>query len=525
MGKGVSFPISLLLRGVDAGGLAKLREVNARLEQANKPLREATKEFRRFGDESGLGKVSEAFSGLGTSLATAGKRLAMVGGVGLGAAYGLGRLVHAAEQSGSKLKDQAGILGLTVDEYSQLSYAFKRAGVSAEESDGSLEKFNIALSQARRGAGPLAQLLSKVAPEFLKQVKAAKSNTDALDLVSKAMARLDDAGQRGELARAAFGKSGLAMINALKDGPENLQKLRARFLELAGPQGEFAERADAMGDATDDLEASFTGLTNAAAGALFPALTEVSLGVAKVLGGNREGIKKWAEQSGAAISLWVKDGGLERLSKSLGDAATSIGKAIDLVGGMKGVGIALGAWVAAPVVGGLVTLATALIGLGGAMGVTAAGIGAVSLAAAPFLIVGGAIAGLGILIYKNWDSIAGLFKRTGDAISGFVSHPLQSIAQGWKATWDKGDRNSPQWQQEKDDMLSRGFGSPGELAEYAARKAAAPTMPAPPAGQSTAKAQVQVDFANVPPWAKVRPMQDASSILDVSVGRSMAEAY
>lgn len=525
MAKGSNFPISLLLRGVDAGFTAKMREVNARLEAANKPLRDATRELGRFSAESGLAGVGSAFAGVGSAISTFGKRVLMVGGLGLGASYGLARMAHAAEQSGSKMKDQASILGLTVDQYAQLSFAFKRAGVEAGESDGALEKFNKNLSAAQRNAGPLAQLLGKVAPAFLKQLKAADNNVDALDLVAKAMAKLEDPGQRAELAMAAFGKSGQGMINALKNGPGELQKLRARFAELSGSQAEFAERSDAMGDATDDLEASFFGLRNAAAGALFPALTELSLGVAKLVSDNRGSLQAWAEGAGRAISGWVQSGGLERLAKGLGDTATQIKSLIDMVGGLKGLAIGFAAFTAAPVVTSVISLAGALVGLGSAMGVTAAGIGAVSLAAAPFLIVGGAIAGLGVLIYKNWDAIAGLFKRTGEAISGFVSHPLQSISAGWKGLWDKGQDNPAERQRQKDEMLARGFGTMGELDEYAARRRAENqvVIPPSPAGQSSAKARVEVDFANMPPWAKVRPVQDSSSILDVSVGRSMAE--
>lgn len=487
------FPLSLVIRAVD-GVTKPLEAINARLEKSFAPFAKLGNSFGALGKAMGgpalvesFGRARDAAGNLGDKVLGLGK---MFAGLALGSA-GLLTIVRSAEEAGSRLNDMSTRTGLSVQAFAELEFAAKKAGVGGEEFAGGMEKFNKGLSEARRNTGPLAELLKKVGPVYLQQLKGAKSNEEAFTLLAKAMKALEKeegaAGKRAELAAAAFGKSGIGMINVLKDGDEPIAQLRAEFLKLAGDQTEFAKNSDALGDSFDNLETSLLGVRNVAAGALMPAITRLTEIVTGFVVTNRDGIQQWAERTGAAIQKWIDGGGVDRLVKALGDLKDTVVTVVDKVGGMENALKLVALVMAGPtlIAAGqfgiaLVSLTANIVSFGARLGglqlatwaadwvkylwmmrgsimsglipsLTAAAASVwsftVALLANPITwIVAGIVllAGAVYLIYRNWDKIAAFFWERWDAVkkifSGFLSWvgknlswtPLGMIVNNWE---------------------------------------------------------------------------------------------
>lgn len=582
----LKYPLSLVIRAVDRV-TGPLEQINKRLERSAGKL---TAPFRRLGDRvsalsraSGLPRVVEGFRGVGVAAGALGEKVlgvgkalgAMVGGALFGG-LGLYALMRSAQEAGGRLKNLSEQTGFSVDSFAELEFAAKRSGVENEAFAAGMAHFNRSLSQARRGAGPLAGLLDKVGVRLREQLKGAKSNEEAFDLLTKAMGRIKNPGRRAELAAAAFGKAGAGMVLALKDGPAGIAAVREEFRKLVGSQAEFAARSQAFGDALDNLELSMLGLRNAAVGALMPALTKLAVVVTEFITRNRDKLREWAERTGAAIERWVNGGGVERLAEGAGRLAESIGRLVDRLGGVEGVAkltaVAVGVSVAGAVWGLVSSLGSAVWALGGfaarlgavqlgswALGwvkylwmmrasimaglipsLTAAG-GAIkaftlSLVASPLLPViaaVGLLAAAAYLIYKNWIPISGFFVdlwqtikfhtvQAWETISGVVSDVWGGIVDSVMRAWGK---IRPVFDAVKTGLKI--LASPSELVAFGATEIqqrffaepvnAQRALPAPGGGE----ARVTVDFANLPRGATVTPARGNSAPLDLNLGFAM----
>lgn len=336
------YPLSLIIRAVD-GVTKPLEAINSRLAKTGAAL---SAPFAKLGNSLGalgraagvpaladsFGRARDAAGNLGDKAFSLGAKLA---GLAAAGALGFTAIIRSAEEAGSRLNDMSTRTGLSVQAFAELEYAAKKAGVGGEQFAGGMEKFNKGLSEARRGAGPLAELLKKVGPVYLQQLKGAKSNEEAFTLLAKAMSKVEDPGKRAELAAAAFGRAGVGMVNVLKDGPEGVAQLRAEFFKLAGDQTAFAKNSDALGDSFDALETSLLGVRNVAAGALMPAITRLTEIVTGFVVKNRDGIQQWAERTGAAIQKWIDGGGVDRLIAGLGRLIDTASGLIDKAGGAE----------------------------------------------------------------------------------------------------------------------------------------------------------------------------------------------
>jgi hypothetical protein len=468
----LKYPLSLVIRAVDRV-TGPLQTINTKLERTTSrlsaPFRRLSGRLAALSNASGLPKVVAGFHGVGTAAGAVGSQIMGVGkaiaGMVTGALFGglgLYTLVRGAEAAGSRLNDLSTVTGLSVNSFAELEFAAKLAGVENEAFAGGMTNFNRSLSEARRGMGKLhSTLKDDGGGAFLRQLKSAKSNEEAFVMLAKAMEKLKDPGKRAVLAAAAFGKAGVGMVNALKDGPEGVAAMRAEYRRLVGDQEAFAKNADKLGDALDNLELSMSGLRNVAAGALSPAMTKLSEAATKLITDNRDKIQKWAEDTGAAIAKWVDDGGIDRLVTGLGDLKETVEKAVDKFGGLGNVLGAVAVAMAAPMISASVNLAASLVTVGkdvlllsyrmgtvllGTLGRVAlgmlafnfgpllAGLGAATTATRTFTaalltnpigIAAALFATAAYLIYTNWGPI-----------SGFILDLWQTVKFYTREAWD-----------------------------------------------------------------------------------------
>ncbi|HET7500655.1 MAG TPA: hypothetical protein VFK02_06610 [Kofleriaceae bacterium] len=401
--------LAIVIRTVDQA-TAGIRAINDRIKGLRDGLFMVTAPARLFGErlaalgkEAGVPKLVEGFKGVGGALKGVGGalkelggKLLMIGGVAGAAVAGLVHLVGEFDDLG----DLAERLGVNVDFLAQMRYAAERSGATVEQLDGGLQAFTASLGQARAGSGRMAAFLKEVSPALLAQLKAAKSNEQAFNLLADAMAKLTDPAKRAALAQKTVGDAALAPL--LARGSRGILELRGAYAGLAGSQEGAAAAAGAVDDSMKDLKAATDGIKAALVEGLSPALGQIVEELKAWFAENRERIAEWAAAIGEKLPSAIHS-----FVEGFLGALDSVQSFIEAVGGVKTVAIALAAVIVGPLVASFVPLITSVYSLGVAIMTTPIG----------WILAGLAALAVAVYeIYKHWDGIKEFFGKVWDGI-------------------------------------------------------------------------------------------------------------
>lgn len=382
--------LSIVIRTVDKA-TAKIKAISDRLDAVTKPIRDFKEALGDLREKSGLDDVIGGFKGVGGAIKDILSKLLVVGGVVGGLVVGMFHLVGEFDDLG----DKAEALGVGVDFLAQMRYAAEKSGASVEQLDAGLQGFTASLGQARAGTGRMASFLTKVSPALLRQLKAAKGNEQAFDLLADAMIKIEDPAKRAAFAQKTLGDSALAPL--LVRGSKGIKDLRRRYLELAGSQEGAVDEAGKVDDSMHDLKASITGVKAALVEGLSPALKQLVEELRAWFAENRERIGEWAKDLGHKLP-----GAIHRFVDGFLNAIDGIQEFIEKIGGIKTVAVALAAVIVGPLVASIYTLGVALLTT--PVGWIVAGIAAIAAGA--------------YLVIKNWDLLSGFFSEMWDKITG-----------------------------------------------------------------------------------------------------------
>lgn len=181
----------------------------------------------------------------------------------------LGGLIKRSIEAADAIGKTADATGLSTDAFQELRFAADLAGVGQEKFAVGMRMFAKNLGDARRGTGALSEALRRLDPALLDAVRSAPDTETALRMVLERMQSMPDAASKAGLAAAAFGESGVAMVNMLKDGTAGLDAARRQARELGVVMDEqLVRQAEA---AQDRLSALATVLS-----------TSVTINVAKL---------------------------------------------------------------------------------------------------------------------------------------------------------------------------------------------------------------------------------------------------
>jgi hypothetical protein len=166
-----------------------------------------------------------ALLGYAAGIGPIGAVLGSFGPWGVAAAAGIGLVSAAFEylnQNASKFGDASISInkfsqatGLTTTEVRGLSEAAEKAGVSGDSITASFERFTANLDTARTGTGALFDSIAKINPALAVELASTRSGADAWDILAKAVNTTTDATTRAALAKAAFGRGGVADVPVL----------------------------------------------------------------------------------------------------------------------------------------------------------------------------------------------------------------------------------------------------------------------------------------------------------------------
>jgi len=527
------FPLSVIIQAVDRV-TAPLRRVNDRIRRLTAPVNRLTNSFRALSEAADLPRLMSGFVGVGRAIGGVGRELgALVRRIGVFiglSGAGFLAIVRGAMQAGDELRKASARVGMTANAYAQLQFVAERTGIAQQEFTTSMEFFVKTLGQAKAGTGSLVTLLKAVSPHLLQQMTTARSTEEALNLMFRAIGRLDDPSKRAALAIAAFGRSGAKMAEVARLGADEIAALRAEFVRLQGDQEEFARLSEEADDAWTNLTHAMRGARNAAVVEIFPILTDLLRRLTDFIVENRKAIADWARNfaKGLPAKIDALIDGFRRFYAMVEPVA-------HLLGGWPQLIAAIGAAIiGGPLLLSLATLTASIVSLGAAIGFTPIGwfLGALALLAAAAVMVVKHWAPIKQFFADLWGGIKKVFQGFLDYVVGIFTLDLQRAWEGIKKIFD-GIKNVVKQMLKISPvgMIARAFrGREDELnldegAAMPPMLGAAAARPQPTLAAANSEAHVTVDFRNLPRGARVSTDPRSTALLDLSMGYSMLEAF
>jgi hypothetical protein len=190
------------------------------------------------------------------------------------AAVGSAAIVKSQLNTVGALNDASLAIGFQVEQFQALIYIGKKVGISADAMAANVEKLATNLSDLDPASGVGAELKAiGVDLAAIGQMTPGKQ----LQTLAAAFERVETAGKKAALAKDIFGKSGVGMVNVLRDLNENgLKPATERLTKMqALITGVDVARIDAAGDAFTDLGTLISGVGAKLTSEISPALEGV----------------------------------------------------------------------------------------------------------------------------------------------------------------------------------------------------------------------------------------------------------
>lgn len=266
------------------------------------------------GTVSGIGKIDSAISDLHKKMkqtfAVAGVQIFASGIKSLGSSiksafdksYGF---AEEYAKSGDKIAKTSRLVGLSVKDYQAFSSAAKHAGMSTEEMDVALRRFNVSLGKARSGDKTAFKMFESILGG--KKLADFKDTPSLIAAVADSYRKLGSAEQKAFVSQELFGKSGLKMAELLSQGDEGIKKLIADFESHGGGYSEEgAKNAEAFNDALQDVLETVNSLKISVAQELFPVFIDLFKSVQGFVKDNREELMPVVKEIFGRTAEYVK---------------------------------------------------------------------------------------------------------------------------------------------------------------------------------------------------------------------------
>ena len=356
-------------------------------------------EMRNFGSVTAQqikvvgGKLQEA----GGKIEDVGRKLS---GISAGAAAiggGLLKLGYSAVQSADDLNTLSKQTGISTDELQKMQYASDLVDVSLEDITGALRKMKPKMDENNETFKNLGVSVTNADGSL-------RSATDVFYDSIKALSGIQNETERDQIAMALFGKGADELAGIIDDGGEALKQYgdEAENLGLI-MSGDTLDALNQTNDVIDQTKARLAGTA-----------AQIGADVATVLG---PALEKGAEWIGTITA---------KLRELTPEQTETILKIVGIVAAIGPVLVIGGKLIAG--IGSLISVIGSVVGfLGG-----------------PLTIAIAAVIAIGVLLYKNWDTIKekaislwnGL-KATFESIKSTITGVVQSVIGKMQALWDK----------------------------------------------------------------------------------------
>lgn len=295
-------------------------------------------------------------------------------GATVAAGVAIGAMVVNVMENADELQRQADVTGLSAERLQELQYIGNNLGVDLDVLTGAQAKLTKSMNAGKDGTGAQAEAFAKLGVSIVDSDGNLRDSKVVMDEAFEALGKVGNETERDALAMEIFGKSGMELNPIIKAGGDELNKL-AEEARTSGSvmSNEAVAGLDSFGDTIDNLKSSVLG----AFGEKFAELLPTIQGFLDKL---KESPNWINENQTLLIILGVAFGTI-----------TGLVIAFNIQQALMASGMTL--WGAIAAFGTGVTTS-----LGVAFAFLTSPIGLVILAI-------GAIIAIGVLLYKNWDTI------------------------------------------------------------------------------------------------------------------------
>lgn len=343
------------------------REIVA-TEQSLKGLEQ---QYRDFGSVSSqqIKAVGQSLQDAGGKVEAFGKKLAPVSGAAAAIGGSLLKLGYDAVTNADELNTLAKQTGLSTDELQKMQYASDLVDVSVDDITGALRKLKPQITEDNEALAALG----------VSTVDANGNLRDANDVfydTLEALSKITNETERDQAAMEIFGKSADSLAGIIDDGGAALRDYGQQAEDLGLIlDGDTLDALNQTNDTIDLLKANLGGT-----------LAEIGADVATVLGP--------ALEKGADLIKTITD----KLRDLTPEQTETILKIVGVVAAL------------APVI----TIGGKIIsGLGSIISVIGTVVGVLG---GPLTIAIGAIIAIGVLLWKNWDTVKDTAIKVKDAV-------------------------------------------------------------------------------------------------------------
>lgn len=412
------YPLAVVIKAVDQLS-GPLRAIMGKVRAQTGGLRD---KLSALSNKSGLpilaarfGKVASAAGDLGKQIAGIGAGIAGMATVAGAALFGM---ANAFAEDAGAIDDLAQQTGIAREKLQELDYAAQQTGVSTEEMTASMQAFSKNIGLAALGTGRAKDVLEGLKIALQNADGSARPTEAVLGDVADKLKKIKDPAKQAAVASRLFGGAGVKLLPMLKDGSAGLDQFAQRARELGlVMSAQSIKDADNFGDSLLDLQLAFKGVRNSIGAAVLPAFTALLGTLTTLVVKYRPQIEAFAQDFAAKLPER-----LETLTQFFGDlydgiepVISAIGTLADVFGGANLVLGTVGAMIAATVLPAMISLTTAVWGLGAAILATPIG----------WIIAGiAAIAAGAFIIYDSWDDIVAFFEEKWSGVKS-------AFADGW----------------------------------------------------------------------------------------------
>ena len=347
-------------------------------------------------------------------------------------------------EKGDKIAKTSRLVGLSVKDYQAFSSAAKDSGMTIEEMDSALKKFNVNLAKARGGDKKSLEMFGSFLPKG-KRLSDYKDSATLLTAIADGYAKLSSSELKAFASSEIFGKSGLKMSEILSQGGDSLREFLDSYNKGFSEEG--AKRAEAFTHELQIMLEEFEEIKISVAQELFPAFKELFGEILSMLRGEKgSDLKRILKDAGLAFKKFVLDllpripkilenivrivdfltpevvaagGAILSMLPAIASILFSVAALLPLGKGFLGYVLKIGGILLGlpSLVWGLVTgFKVAAVVVGGAFYAAVGGV----------LVLLGEVAYIGYQIYKNWDMLRTL---TFDEFFGAIKMWIAEIAE------------------------------------------------------------------------------------------------
>ena len=292
------FPVTVVIGAVD-NVTYKVMEINQKLERITKPLGQLKTAFGDLGRESGLNKLGQSLSNVGSKGSAFFKELGSAGlkvaGIVATVALAFGKLVKGAADSGDAIKDASDRLGVSTKFFQEFQFAAQQTGVDMEKVEAGLTKFSKSLGDAQAGTGEAIGVFRGLGIALKDSSGKARGMETILPELADKLQKIKDPALRNSAAMRLFGRDGAKLAVTLSKGSAGLADFAKEAQRLGLVMGDDQiNKANQFNDSWDKLVLSVGRARDAFGAELFPVLIELFEKLSNFLAENRPAIIEFA---------------------------------------------------------------------------------------------------------------------------------------------------------------------------------------------------------------------------------------